>query len=164
MGSKKEAADCIRKIANIEDVKVLVCKVTSVTGRSCDVTPISGDAPIKKVRLNANITGTAGILITPVINSDVLVVMLSPVDSFVAMFSEIDSIAIDDGLNDGLIKINELTSKLNDLITQINALKSDYIAHTHPTPAGLSSAPTVPYTGTFSTFSKNDYENNKVKH
>jgi len=162
--SKGKAAEYIRKIANIDDVRVIPCKVDAVNGRTCDVTPISGDAPIKNVRLNTTVTGSQGILITPVVGKPVLVIMINRADAFVAMFSEIESITIDGGTNDGLIKINDLTSKLNTLISQVNALKNDYVMHTHPTPAGASSAPTVPFTGTFSNFSKNDYENAKIKH
>ena len=71
------------------------------------------------------------------------------------------------GSNDGLVKINELTNKLNKLITEVTAMKNDYTTHAHPyvnvvTPA-VTSAPSVPFTGTFTNFDKNDYENTKVK-
>ena len=89
-----EAADLIKKIANSDDVRMLSCTVDSVDGSTCDVTPVSGDAPLKKVRLNADITSDLGNLIVPKIGSVVLVAQLTEVDSFVAMFSEIESISL----------------------------------------------------------------------
>jgi len=109
--------------------------------------------------------GKRGFVIIPKVGSFVIVSRLSNSDSlFVSMVSEVDSVVIMGGENGGLIKIGALESKLNQLISEVNALKSDYTSHTHPTPSGASSAPTVPFTGTFSQFDKSDFENPKVTH
>jgi hypothetical protein len=57
---------------------------------------------------------------------------------------------------EGLVKINEITSKLNDLV-------SDYNSHTHSgvqTGGGISGTPSLPT----NSFSKSDYENTNVLH
>lgn len=85
-------------------------------------------------------------------------------DLFVSMFSEIEGLELMGGENGGLVMVEELTKKLNALVSEIDALKMDYAAHTHPTPAGPSGPPTPPFTGTFSQFSKDDFENKKITH
>ena len=176
-----KAGQLIKDIANQEDVKMHVCTVDSVDGSTCDVTPISGEAPLKKVRLNADINSDLGVVITPEVDSHVLVCEVSKVDSYVALFAKIKQIDVKIGSSTvmikdgeisfnggdlgGLVKVQELTTKLNNLITELNNLKIDYMAHTHPTAAvGSPSPPTVPFTGSFDNFNKSDYENTKVKH
>lgn len=68
----------------------------------------------------------------------------------------------------GLVKIEELTAKLNKLKDEVNALKTSYASHNHPyvnvTAPATTSTITVPFEGTFTAFNKNDYENTNVKH
>ncbi len=71
----------------------------------------------------------------------------------------------------GLIKIEELTNKINALVNTVNALIDNYNAHTHITTATVSASPTP---GVISpivapalkaqTFKAKDYEDDKVKH
>lgn len=71
----------------------------------------------------------------------------------------------------GLVKVQALTDKLNELIQTVNALITSYNTHTHITTAtvGASTAPGVlsPTEQTAQQaqpFNRSDYENEKVKH
>jgi len=112
----------------------LPCTVESVDGVYCDVQPIDDDiAPVKKVRLNAN---TEGLIVTPKVGSDVLVVMMSATDAFVAMFSEIESyklrvtgyelqgdyIEFNGGENGGMTITPELKKQLDKMTKRIDGI------------------------------------------
>ena len=71
----------------------------------------------------------------------------------------------------GLVKVQDLTNKLNELTRTVNALVTSYNAHTHITTAtvGAGSVPGVisPITEQAepaALFNRADYENEKVKH
>ena len=66
----------------------------------------------------------------------------------------------------GLIIIQELTDKINALVDEIKSLKTFINTHTHQTVTSLGT-PTVPaplFTGNFSYFNKDDYENPEIVH
>ncbi len=88
-------AALIQKIAHSgEQAQVLVCTVDTVNGNTCDVTPIDKSlAPLKKVRLTA-FEEKSGIIITPKKDSFVIIHMLSHVDAYVALFSEIEKVSL----------------------------------------------------------------------
>ena len=115
-------------------------------------------------------------VVTPADDSFVLVTLLSETDSFVSQFSDIKKITLDvnedvilnEGKNDGLIKINDLTDKLNALKNDFNAFVLKYNAHIHITTAtpGMSPTPgtisaTVSTASQTAAFNKNNYEKYK---
>lgn len=66
-----------------------------------------------------------GILITPAVGSSVIVSRIGESDElFVEMFSEVDTIQYNGGKNEGLVKVVELTAKLNSLENDLNNLKT----------------------------------------
>lgn len=74
---------------------------------------------------------------------------------------------INGGGNGGMIKIQELTDKLNNLVKELEQLKQDYQQHTHSgvtTGGGTSGAPIKPYTNNFTQFNKDDYEDLNCTH
>lgn len=85
--------EIIRKIAGEKNADSFVATVETVNGRTCDVQPVDG-APLKRVRLNTNISDAVGLVITPVEGTPVLVTRLSEVDSFVSLFSEIEKVEL----------------------------------------------------------------------
>jgi hypothetical protein len=140
-----------------------LAKVVSDQGETVTVKDLT-DTEYLEVRKSATV-GERGLIITPEENSWVIVSRLSNSnDLYISMVSKVASVELMGGENGGIIKVEQLVTKLNQLITEINALKSDYTAHIHPTPSGPSSAPTVPFTGTFSQFNKSDFENDKITH
>ena len=137
--------------------------VESEVGQPITVKDLNG-TEYPDVRKSAT-EGETGFIVNPKKGSWVVVSRLSNSNQlYISMVSEVDSIEMMGGKNGGLIKINELITKLNGLVSEVNALKGDYVAHTHPTPSGPSSAPTVPFTGTFGNFNGGDFENEKIQH
>ncbi|MHB9003522.1 MAG: hypothetical protein ACYC6C_05600 [Coriobacteriia bacterium] len=184
-----KAADAIKKIANQNDVKQYLCYVESINGSTCDCVPVNGEAPLKQVRLNVNINSDNGILITPKTGNIeqtekfVLVSALNSIDSWVSMFSEIESISIkignttllikdgeikmNGGENNGLVKITELIQKLNNLENDINTLKSAFstwIVVPNDGGAALKAVSATWSTSTIVTTQQSDLEDTKVKH
>lgn len=137
-------------------------KVVSVDGETCDV-ELDG-MKLTDVRLRAVANGEESkILVTPKTGSHVLVVDLSGNLSQMAVvgYSEVEKIEIDatdkiifnGGNNKGLIQIEKLTQKLNELVIAINA-------HTHP----VSGNATGTMVNTLSTFRSSDYEDTNITH
>ena len=161
------------------DVLILTAQVKSVGEMTCTV--CIDDLELTDVRLRAVVnTETEQLLIKPKTGSYVLIADLSG-GSFskfaVISYSEIESVNLKIGeqtllinkdgfvLNGGdfggLIKIQELTNKLNELVKAFNA-------HTHTVAtqgtAAAQSGTAAPVTSQAQTFSESDYEDKKVKH
>lgn len=76
-----------------------------------------------------------------------------------------EDIVFNGGNNEGLIIIQKLTDKLNELTQTVNDLISAYNTHTHVCAAPQSpSATTLSQANPAQQFNKSDYEDNKVKH
>jgi hypothetical protein len=75
-----------------------------------------------------------------------------------------------DGSLGGLIIIEELTNKINDLVTEINSLKDVFNSHIHTTTATITPGvvgvitPSTSKAQGASTFDKADYEDGEVTH
>lgn len=140
---------------------VFTAKVKSVDGETCTV-ELEG-LTLTDVRLRAVVNGeNSKILVTPKTDSYVLVVDLAGDLSQLAVvgYSEVEKIEVDTdkiifngGNNKGLIKIDKLTQKLNDLVTAI-------ATHTHPAPGGATGVPT----SRIPNFIQSDYEDTKITH
>lgn len=78
-----------------------------------------------------------------------------------------DTITINEGRNGGLVNINDLTTKLNNLVRELEVLRVLFNTHMHSgvtTGPGTSAVPVTQATSSFSTFSTSDYEDTKVSH
>lgn len=156
---------------SVRNANVFTAEVERIDGEKCSVSV--DDLTLTDVRLRAVINGeNSKLLITPKIKSSVLVIDLSGGqynDLAVVNYSEIDKIEIDcdnkivinGGNNDGIIKINELTQKLNDLVNAFNN-------HIHITTATVGAAPAAGEisapTPQAQNFNKTYYENDKILH
>lgn len=92
--------------------------------RTCTVTPITGEADVQDVNLQANTSLDNGIVTFPVLDSEVIVSFLSDENAYISLFSEIDEIRINNGENGGLINISDLVGKLNTVENDLNDLKT----------------------------------------
>jgi len=166
MGSRaKEIREAIRNICgkNAGGFLFFNADVKSVEDDSCTVT--YNDIDIPDVRLNAAINGNANnLIIKPALGSTVLIADLSEGllrDLAIIGWSEIDTITINGGNLGGLVKIQELTNKLNTLVQVFNS-------HTHPVAttgtAEAQSGTAAVTTKQATQFSKSDYEDEKIKH
>lgn len=134
--------------------------VRSVTGNLCEVTV--GGITIPGVRLKASEMDDDGkMLITPKIGSAVTIGSLSGdlAELVVLQVDHIETIVINGGKLGGLINIEQLTDKINELVEAFNA-------HTHQVtvshPGGTFT--TVKPTSSAKSFKKDDYEDVKIKH
>ena len=174
--SKHDIAESIRKLAGSTNAfETFVCEVKSVDGATCTVTRVLDGLEIADVRLNCHITENEGIVVTPKVNSFVLVTNIDGRQHFVSQCSEVEKITIDcngdiiinGGNNGGLINIEKLTQKINTIEKNINTLKEKINTWT-PTPqdggAGLRTA-CLTWAGQMITLTKtSDYEDTKVTH
>jgi hypothetical protein len=91
----------------------------------CDCVPLDGSAVIEDVRIvadfNTNST-TAGIILVPSENSIVIVNFINSTTAYLAMVSEVDNIYLDGNNYGGLVKVIDLTTKLNNLELLVNKL------------------------------------------
>ena len=158
MSANEDIRKAIQNLADKNDeVYSIICKVSDVNAitKLCSCTPIDGGAVIINVRLMAD--NKTGVLITPKNNSIVIVTMINKYTGYISMFSEVDEIQLNGDVNGGIVKVTELTTKLNLLVSELQAQLTLISAGINT--AGGSYAPT-----TLSTFIETQYTNLTVKH
>jgi hypothetical protein len=151
---------------------LFLAEVVSVEQDTTCTVRLNPSLTLSDVQLRAVVNQeTTGILIKPAVGSYVLVADLSGgqyTRLAVVMYSEIDRIEINGGENNGLVKIQELTDKLNALVDWCKG-------HTHggviTAVSGGSGAPAVGTPGNTGKptsnpdrFDKADYEDDKITH
>jgi hypothetical protein len=155
MDQYKELATLIKQASSGGSrVTILQGIVKEVSGVTCTVE--IGSLTVSGVRLRASEKQEeTQILITPAIGSAVILASLSgDMTNLVVVAVDVaESITINGGKLGGLINIEALTAKLNELVQVFNS-------HTHTAPNG----PTTPPTTTASQLQRKDYEDEKIKH
>lgn len=119
----KELRDALRSLVKPNnDGFSKVCTIDSVdlTTLTCYCMPLNGDADIINVRLMANIDN--GFLLVPEVESIVVVSFLSDDSAYVSLVSKVSEIQLNGKNFDGLVKVQELTDKLNALENKVNDL------------------------------------------
>ena len=98
------------------------CTVSDIntTEMTCTCTPINGDAEFFDVLLNAD--ADKGFTLIPANNSVVIVQQPSQATEYVSMVSKVDQIYLAGDANGGLVKVQDLVSKLNNLENKVNSL------------------------------------------
>lgn len=152
----------------------LVCDfglVTKVDEASflCDI-EIEGKSPVQDVRLfcgdyNTDAKG-GGIVVVPEVGAQVLVIFFSKTVAFMLQCSKAKKIVFNGGENGGLVKIQELTDKVNELVdwckthTHTNATFAGTIGGATASGALTVPAPLEPP----KEMNKDDYEDITVIH
>lgn len=177
-GLNDQLIQAIRQIAGVhlkDNVYTFDCTVDSVkeSDFECDVIAIGGNATTKipSVRLAAE--ANDGFTLIPKVGSTVTVTITDRGLAYISMFSDIDKVKVvinktlititdgeikfNDGSFGGLIKIEAITNKLNQLVAQVQA-QLPLIA------AGIAAGGGSYSPGTLSSFVKTDYENDKINH
>lgn len=129
-------------------------KVNSVSGMVCEVQ--IGSIAVPGVRLKASELESENVMVVvPKVGTAVTIGSLSGDLSqlVVLKVDEAESVILNGGKLGGLINIDVLTQKINELISTFNS-------HTHVCPNGATG---VPVNGA-QMLSKGDYEDEKVKH
>lgn len=148
-----------------------VVAAVDVDGLTCTVE--IGDAQIEGVRLRASLTDRERqMLIVPKVGSAVTLASLSGDfnDMVIVQVDEVESVVFNGGKLGGLMNIEALTDKINELVDAFNA-------HTHTIPPGsISTAGSATAQTTVSPvsvpavskraarFDRKDYEDDKIKH
>jgi hypothetical protein len=172
-----EIREAIQRIVKSEEeLYSAVAKVTAVDeeARTINIQPIDGSAEIFDVKLQANISGTTGVVQIPTINSYVVATFLSKDTAFISLFTDLDKILIDTeevtingGNNGGLVNINDLVSKLNAVENDLNNLKAAFSAWI-PVPtdggAALKAALASYFAATLTPTVTADLEDTKITH
>ena len=99
--------------------------------RTCECQIVSGKVQnvLDNVRLMASVDD--GVLIVPALGSNVTIIISNFTDPYITSYSEVEKIVLRGGDLGGLVKIVELTSKLNNLENAVNDLISKFNSHTH---------------------------------
>lgn len=134
--------------------------VKSVEGQTCTVTV--GQVDVPGVRLKASETEDKGrMLVTPKVGTAVTMGSLSGdmAELVVVQVDHVERIEVNGGLLGGLVNIEELTAKINELVDAFNS-------HTHQVtvahPGGTFT--TVKPMKAANRFVKGDYEDETIKH
>lgn len=179
-------AELIKQLAkNGDPVNCMICTVTKVDkdARTVDCDPINEDAPILDVNLQANQNGKVGLVQIPRVGSFVVVGFLAGVSAGVVLLCEdIESIDvvvgsyqlhIDDngivmngGKLGGLVKVEDLTTRLNLIENEVNAIKQVFSSWSPvPNDGGASlKVASASWSGQkLEETKRSDYENQSVK-
>lgn len=183
MSTIKEAIQALTGVK--EPSRVALCTVVSVNeqARTCvaaTVTGVSG-VEIKDVMLMASVDD--GCLLIPAVDSNIIVSWSDKVQPFVSMYSELskvlyivgdNAIEISDKIKlngdefGGLIKIEELVSKINALESDLNSLKDVFSTSWTPVAndggAALKLAAATWYGQAITETQVSDLENETIQH
>ncbi len=164
----QEAVRILSGENNAQRVYANDCEVLSVDAakRTAQVRAVDGKA---RNMFTARLMSTVddGLYFEPEIGSTVCVIFGDFTLPYIAQYSGIESIILRGGLFGGLVKVEELTVKLNNLEKLMNNLITKYNTHVHSgvTVGGGVSGPTgTPETGTLLPTEQAEIENDKIKH
>lgn len=129
MSSSSQIKAALRALTGVDDLGTSqLCTVVSVdeAEMTCVVSPIGGgDADFADVRLMADTEDTTkGIYFKPVIGSVVMITPQDEVTYFVSMYSEVSEVWLRGSTNGGVVKVADLVTKLNNLESDLNSLKT----------------------------------------
>jgi len=161
--SKGTISDLIRTIVG-DNESFYFGEVTEVNGVICSVQPIDEtQAEFTNIRIVAE-ESDAGFYPIPKVGSQVIICIIGGNSGYIAMFGELEIIALRGDQYGGLVKIDDLVTKLNNLENKVNGIINTYNLHTH-TETGATTSPTTSLVvGTLTNTTKSDLENENVKH
>lgn len=157
---------CIQHLAPKQKDFLAIATVVSVDSYTCTVQLADG-TEIPEVRLRALNSNEGALLITPKINSEVIIAFLDRGDAIALLYSEADKIQFNQGNNGGLVIASKITQALNTIEQQLNQLKTILNAWTPvPSDGGLSlkTAITTWTTQTINNTTEQQISNNKITH
>jgi hypothetical protein len=157
-----EIGKYIQKLADSGDeIYAQVCRVLSVDRgeRTCEVAPLNGSAGIPGVRLQADLNSNTGVLVVPVVGSNVLVNFLNKNAGFVALCSEVEDVQLRGNELGGLIKVE-------DLVDRLNSIEKAFNQHVHIASGSPTATPVKPDQTPLVLIktNKSQIENTKVLH
>jgi len=179
MAGERQIQEAILQISGNktqDTVTIVECTVDSVSesSRTCDCTTLDG-IKISGVRLMSEVDD--GVLTIPTIGSIVIVCHTKRLEPFICQFSSVDrvliitgdttieakdgSVKFNDGSFDGLVKIGDLITKLNNLENIVNQFIGLYNGHVHAS-SGVTTVSLV--TQTLTPTQQSELENTLITH
>lgn len=134
MSADRQIKESIQQLAGThlkDDVKFVDCTVDSIDVDSgiCSATPIGENNPTQITGIELEAEVCDGLLMIPVIGSTISVIYSTRNTPYVYKFSDIDAVyyygntwQFGDGKFEGLVKVIELTTKINALENLVNNL------------------------------------------
>ena len=173
MSKEAKVIEALKKaFGGMVPVQVFPAKVTEVdeATASCTVEPVAGPE-IFEVRIKAAINDKKdGLVIVPVVGSFVLVGIIGndPETAYIAKYDSIEKIVLHGGELGGIVKVQDLVSKLNALEKDLNNLKTVFSSGWVPVASdGGAALKTAAATWAGSTITESavaELENPKIKH
>jgi len=152
-------------VRNQDEVRLLICDVNSVDldNRLCNVTTVTGTASVKfNAQLSAGVSD--GFIAEPEIDSQVFVLFSKYTKPFVLMYSDLISLSIKGGEFGGLVKVIELTTKINNLENKVNDIILAYNTLSLPVSGSTAGPPVSQITPALTLTVRADIENTTIKH
>jgi hypothetical protein len=169
-----------------DSVSLLVCKVKSVDEdkSTCIVVTKSGKESVEIPNVSLQVGVCDGLQIIPKVDSDVLILRSTYQSPFVVNWSDVDkyyiqvgdssftiendgTMQLNDGAYDGLVKVKDLTDKINALENLVNNLLNTLKSTTIP----LAPSGTYPFAPLYAAFNpiqpitqQSDIENKNITH
>jgi len=136
---KADIRYAIKQISGVENQlsTLLVCEVVSVDMalRTCVVTVMSGETEYEIPDVQLQASADDGFIIYPAVGSTVIVANEIKMPCYVVMYSEVSKVLasqplwqFNDGKNKGIVKVIELTEKVNALENLMNDLQDKFNA------------------------------------
>jgi hypothetical protein len=150
---------------NEDKIRLLQCTVNSVnlSNRTAHVTTITGQSTLDfDVQLQAGIAD--GLVIEPAIDSMVYVLTSKYTLPFIVQYSDVVSLSINGVEFGGLVKVIELTNKLNAIENKLNNLLTAYNSHTHIASGTPTSPTNLIESGNLTPTQQSEIENIVIKH
>jgi len=169
MSQERECAKTMKAIIGAKQYDTFVAKVIKVDGATCEVERVIDNKKLDNVRLNVSSTEEQGTVITPKLDSNVLITTIDGYQWFVSQFSEIEKITVDaedtiiinGGENRGLVKVEKMTEWMQKVYNDLDTLKTSlntWAVAGNGAPLGLVFNPTTPNPQV------SNFENEKIKH
>lgn len=168
MGNKSAVIKALKDaMLNGQELYSIPCTVYSVdtTEKTCYCIPLDKRGDLQGVRLMAD--NTVGFWMIPKVNSIVIVTMINEATGYVAQCSEFDFMYLNGDAYGGLVKVKELTDKINALENLTNNILTALKGTTIP----LAPTGTYPFAPLYAAFNliapittKAELENTTVLH
>ena len=125
MSAESDIRRAIKSMFTDNRDNTFIAEVLSVdiNSRTCDVSNIDNDLEYNNVMLQAYVSHS-GIVITPKVNSQVLVTMINDTLGHVTMYSEVDLITMNGDSFGGIVKADTLKTELDKTNAVVNAIYS----------------------------------------
>jgi len=169
-GQNRDLTEAIRTLSGIDQLSYesMVCKVSEIdtTKFTCTCSPIDGSADY--IEIPYNVGAVKGFVIEPKDGSYVALTTTSETTGFVSMVSEVNQIYLNGDNEGGLVKVQDLVDRLNDIKDVVNDLITKFNSHTHiltlTTGTGTAAPTASPETNTIPNTTVSELENIKIKH